>query len=158
MLAGGLVSILVLTALLGAGAAIAGPAEAALVPATVDEDRLAKANGWVETARYAGFTAGPLLAGLLTALGGTGLGLAANAASFAAVALAAALLHARRHAADPSPHAATTAGLRGPSTALNASTGGVPPALCRGWSTGCGCCWTIRSCGPPWSPRWPRWS
>ena len=97
VLAGGLAPILVLTALLGAGAAIAGPAEAALVPATIDEDRLAKANGWVETARYAGFTAGPLLAGLLTALGGTGLGLAANAASFAAVALAATLLHARRH-------------------------------------------------------------
>ncbi len=97
VLAGGLVPILVLTALLGAGAAIAGPAEAALVPATIDEDRLAKANGWVETARYAGFTAGPLLAGLLTALGGTGLGLAANAVSFAAVALAATLLHARRH-------------------------------------------------------------
>ena len=58
--AGGLVPILVLTALLGVGAAIAGPAEAALVPATIDEERLAKANGWVETARYTGFTAGPL--------------------------------------------------------------------------------------------------
>ena len=97
VLAGDLASILVLTALVGAGAAVAGPAEAALVPATVGEDRLAKANGWVETARYAGFTAGPLLAGLLTALGGTDLGLAANAASFTAVALAAALLHTRRH-------------------------------------------------------------
>ena len=93
----GLATILALTALVGAGAAIAGPAEAALVPATVDEDRLAKANGWIETARYVGFTAGPLLAGALTAAGGTGLGLAANAASFAAVALAATLMHARRH-------------------------------------------------------------
>ena len=36
--AGGLAPILVLAALLGAGAAIAGPAEAALVPATVAED------------------------------------------------------------------------------------------------------------------------
>ena len=69
--ADGLAPILVLAALLGAGAAIAGPAEAALVPATVAEERLAKANGWVETARYAGFTAGPLLAGVLTAVGGT---------------------------------------------------------------------------------------
>ena len=74
--------ILVLTALLGAGAAIAGPAEAALVPAAVAGGRLTQANGWVETARYAGFTAGPLLAGVLTAAGGTQLGLAANAVSF----------------------------------------------------------------------------
>jgi Na+/melibiose symporter-like transporter len=94
--ADGLAPILVLTALVGAGASIAGPAEAALVPVTVEPERLAKANGWVETARYAGFTAGPLLAGALTAAGGTELGLAANALSFAAVALAAALMHARR--------------------------------------------------------------
>ena len=52
---------------------------------------LVKANGWIETARYVGFTAGPLLAGVLIAAGGTRLGLAANAASFLAVALGAAL-------------------------------------------------------------------
>ena len=97
--ADGLGAILVLSALLGAGAAIAGPAEASLVPATVTEDGLAKANGWVETARYVGFTTGPLLAGVLTAAGGTQLGLAANATSFLAVALAAALMHARREPA-----------------------------------------------------------
>jgi len=94
--ADGLAPILALTALLGAGASVAGPAEAALVPAAVPHDGLAKANGWVETARYAGFTAGPLLGGLLVAAGGTELGLAANAVSFAAVALAAALMHTRR--------------------------------------------------------------
>ena len=81
--ADGLAPILALTALLGAGAAVAGPAEAALVPAAVPATGLARANGWVETARYAGFTAGPLLAGVLTAAGGTELGLAANAVSFA---------------------------------------------------------------------------
>src|SRR4051794_19317953 len=97
--AGGLAPILVLSALLGAGAAIAGPAEASLVPATVPAARLTQANGWVETARYAGFTAGPLLAGALTAAGGVRLGLAANAASFAAVALAAAAMHGRREPA-----------------------------------------------------------
>jgi Na+/melibiose symporter-like transporter len=96
VLAGGLAGILVLTALLGAGAAIAQPAEASLVPATVEPHQLTKANGWVETARYTGFTAGPILAGILTATGGTRLGLAANAASFLAVALGAALLRARR--------------------------------------------------------------
>jgi MFS family permease len=95
--ADGLASIIVLAALLGAGTAVANPAEAALVPATVDDDAgLKQANGWIETARYAGFTAGPLLAGALTAAGGIRLGLAVNAASFVAVALAAAFMKARR--------------------------------------------------------------
>src|SRR5688572_30145062 len=53
VVAGGLVfaddvaAILVLTALVGAGAAIAGPAEAALVPAAAAGGDLARANGWV---------------------------------------------------------------------------------------------------------------
>ena len=73
--AGGLAAILALTALLGAGAALAGPAEArARRPRPSRAARLTQANGWVETARYAGFTAGPLLAGALTAAGGTRLG------------------------------------------------------------------------------------
>ena len=93
---GGLAPILALGALLGVGAAVAGPAEASLVPAAVPAARLTQANGWVETARYAGFTAGPLLAGALTAAGGTRLGLAANAVSFLGVAVAAALIGARR--------------------------------------------------------------
>jgi MFS family permease len=92
--ADGLAAILVLAALLGAGAAVAGPAEAALVPLTGDD--LTRANGWVETARYTGFTAGPVLAGVLTAAGGTQLGLAVNAASFLAVAIGAGLMHVRR--------------------------------------------------------------
>src|SRR4051812_7425845 len=50
----GLAPILALTALLGAGAALAGPAEAALVPVTVGAERLAKANGWGETPRHGG--------------------------------------------------------------------------------------------------------
>ncbi len=92
--ADGLAAILPLTALLGAGAAVAGPAEAALVPVVARD--LTKANGWVESARYAGFTAGPIIAGALTAAGGTRVALAVNAASFAAVALGAALMRARR--------------------------------------------------------------
>ncbi|MBE2318100.1 MFS transporter [Solirubrobacter sp. CPCC 204708] len=94
--ADGVASILVLTALLGATAAVAGPAEAALVPAVAAGGDLTRANGWVETARYVGFTAGPLLASVLIAAGGTGLGLIVNAASFGVVAAAAALLRARR--------------------------------------------------------------
>ena len=110
--ADGLAPILALTALLGAGAAVAGPAEASLLPATVPQEALAKANGWVETARYVGFTAGPLMAGVLTAAGGTRLGLAANAASFLAVALAAALIHARRVPASAAHEAHEGGGLR----------------------------------------------
>ena len=101
--AGGLAAILPLAALLGAGAAIAGPAEAALVPVVARD--LTKANGWVESARYVGFTAGPIIAGVLTAAGGTRVALAVNAASFLAVAIGAALMHARR---PPAAHDAAT--------------------------------------------------
>ena len=97
-----LAGILALTALLTAGAAIAQPAEFALVPAAAGPDRLAAASGRMEAARYAGFTAGPLLAAGLVALGGTQLALLVNAASFAAVALAAAALRTRR---PPQAHA-----------------------------------------------------
>jgi MFS family permease len=92
--ADGLAAILPLAALLGAGAAVAGPAEAALVPAVARD--LKQANGWIESARYIGFTAGPLIAAGLTAAGGTRVALAVNAASFAAVAIAALALRARR--------------------------------------------------------------
>ncbi len=106
-----LLSILALTALLASGAAVAGPAEAALVPAAVPADALARANGRIETARYVGFTAGPLLAGVLTAAGGTDLGLAANAASFGVVALVAALMHVRRVPSPSISHEAAGGGL-----------------------------------------------
>ena len=105
--ADGVGSILALTVLLGATAAVASPAEAALVPAAAAGGDLTRANGWVETARYIGFTAGPLLAGVLIAAGGTSLGLVANAVSFGVVALAALLLRARR---EPTASARTDAG------------------------------------------------
>jgi MFS family permease len=111
--AGGLPAILALTTLLGAGAALAGPAEASLVPVAAgahDTAALSRANGWVESARYAGFTLGPLAASVLTATGGTRLGLAANAVSFACVAAAAALLRVRRPAA-PAAHTRVGGGL-----------------------------------------------
>ncbi len=89
-------AILALTALMGIGFAIAQPAEFALLPAAAGEDRLAFANGHMETARYLGMTAGPLLGGVLAAAGGTRLALLVDAATFAAVAAAALALHARR--------------------------------------------------------------
>jgi MFS family permease len=94
--------ILLLAALIGTGYAVAQPAEFALVPELAPPERLREVNGYVETARYVGMIAGPLLGGLLASAGGTRVALLVNAASFAVVALAALLLHARRH---PAPRA-----------------------------------------------------
>lgn len=93
---GGLLAILLLTALLGVGVAVAQPAEFALVPATAGAGGVAAANGRIEAARYLGFTLGPVIGGLLAAAGSTRVALLVNAASFLAVALAAQALRARR--------------------------------------------------------------
>jgi len=102
---GSLPVLLGLCALLGAGVAISSPAEFALVPAAAGEERVAAANGQVEAARGLGATAGPLLGGVLAAAGWTEAGLLVNAASFAAVALAAFALHARRAPSGGRVHA-----------------------------------------------------
>jgi MFS family permease len=88
--------ILALAALLGCGTAVAQPAEFALVPAVAGEGGLARANGRVESARYLGYTLGPLLGAALAAGGGTRVALLVDAASFAGVAAVAAALRARR--------------------------------------------------------------
>jgi MFS family permease len=88
---------LALAALLGAGFALAQPAEFALVPVIGGS-----LNGPVEAARYFGMTAGPVLGGVLAAAGGTRAAVLVDAASFALVALAAGLLRARR---EPHPDA-----------------------------------------------------
>jgi MFS family permease len=94
LLTGSLPAILLLTACVGAGAALVQPAEFALVPVVAGEGRLSEVNGLVESVRYAGMTLGPLAGGALASH--VELALALDAATFAAVALAAALLHARR--------------------------------------------------------------
>jgi MFS family permease len=94
---GSTAATLALAALLGAGFAVAQPAEFALVPVIGGD-----LNGPVEAARYAGMTAGPVLGGVLAAAGGTEAAVLVDAASFAVVALAAALLRARR---EPHPEA-----------------------------------------------------
>jgi Transmembrane secretion effector len=94
--------ILILSALLGIGFAFAQPAEFALVPVIGGEHGLIELNGHVEAARYAGMTAGPVIGGVLAATGGTELAMFVNAATFAAVATAGLLLHARR---PPHAHA-----------------------------------------------------
>ena len=85
-----------LLALVGFGAAVGQPAEFALVPAAAGEGELARANGLMETLRALGFTAGPLLGGLLGAAGLLQLALVIDALSFAAVGVAALALRARR--------------------------------------------------------------
>jgi MFS family permease len=99
-------AILILAAVLGVGFAIAQPAEFALVPVVAGERELTRVNGYVETARYAGMTLGPVLGGALSAAGGTEVAMLANAATFGLLAVAAALLRARRepraaHADEP---------------------------------------------------------
>jgi MFS family permease len=78
-------AILVLTALLGAGAAVAQPAEFALIPSVAAGD-VRRANSYVETARGLGFGLGPLAGGLLAAVGGMRVGLLVDAATFLFVA------------------------------------------------------------------------
>ena len=101
----GTAAILVLGTLLGVGFALAQPAEFALVPVVAGEARLAVANGRVETARYVGFTVGPLAGGALAAAGGMRAAMLVNAATFAVVAAAAAIVRAPRSERRPEPEA-----------------------------------------------------
>lgn len=94
-----LAPVLVLTAALGVVFATSSPAEFSLVPPLAGEDRIQEANGHIETARYVGFGAGPLLGGFLFAAGGLELAMLVDAATFAAVAIAALALRVRRRPA-----------------------------------------------------------
>jgi MFS family permease len=100
---GSLAAILLFTLLLGAGAALSQPAEFALVPAAAGEERVAEANGMVETARYVGMTAGPLLGGVLAAAGLLEVALLLDAATFLAVAGATLSMRARREPRAAAP-------------------------------------------------------
>jgi MFS family permease len=100
--AGTLWIALPLLALVGFGAAIGQPAEFSLVPAAAGDGDVARANGLMETLRSLGFTAGPLLGGLLGAAGLLQLALVIDALSFAVVGLAALALRARRRPAGAS--------------------------------------------------------
>jgi Na+/melibiose symporter-like transporter len=94
-----LAPVLVLTAVLGVVFATTSPAEFSLVPPLAGEDRVQEANGHIETARYIGFGAGPLLGGLLFGAGGLELAMLVDAATFAFVAIAALALRVRRRPA-----------------------------------------------------------
>lgn len=91
-----LAPVLLLTTALGVVFATSQPAEFSLVPPLAGEARIQEANGHIETARYVGFGVGPLLGGLLFAAGGLELAMLVDAATFAAVAVAALALRVRR--------------------------------------------------------------
>ena len=99
--AGSAGAILPLAAVLGTLSAIATPAEFSLVPAIVGREDVRRANGWVETARYAGFIGGPALGGIVAAAGGVRAALLIDAATFAAVAVAGLSLRPRPVDYDP---------------------------------------------------------
>src|SRR4051794_13710519 len=100
----GLLAILPLALLLGCAHAVVAPAEFALLPAVAGSDRVAAANGRMETARYIGYAAGPLLGGVIAAGLGTNVAMLVDAATFLALAGAAVALHARRRPAAATPH------------------------------------------------------
>ena len=91
-LADGLAPVLVLVALMGCLNAVAMPAEFTLLPLVAGETGIARANGQVEFARYAGFILGPVAGGLLAAAGGTTFALLANAGTFLVLAAVAAAI------------------------------------------------------------------
>jgi Major Facilitator Superfamily len=95
----GTAGLLALTALLGVVFAVSSPAEFSLVPPLAGSDRVQEANGHVETARYIGFGLGPVLGALLYAAGGLEVAMLVDAATFAAVAVAALALRVRRQPA-----------------------------------------------------------
>lgn len=72
--AGATPAILGLATVLGIFAAIASPAEFALVPAIVPVAGMRRANGWIDTARSAGFMCGPPAGGAVVAAGGVAHG------------------------------------------------------------------------------------
>jgi predicted MFS family arabinose efflux permease len=95
----GLAPVLVLTGILGVVFALISPAEFSLVPPLAGK-RIQAANGHIETSRYIGFGIGPLLGGVLFSIGGLELAMLADAATFAAVALAALTLRVRRRVVE----------------------------------------------------------
>jgi MFS family permease len=92
--------VVALSFLLGSAASIASPAVFAIVPTAVDEDDLTEANANMETVRYIGMVAGPLIAGgLAGAFGadrGTRAALLLDAITFLVITSAAASLKVRR--------------------------------------------------------------
>lgn len=91
-LATGVQATLILAAGFGVCAALLQPGLGAIVPRLAAADRLTRANSYLQAATWGGFTAGPLLAGLLITTSGSGLALAADAVLYGLGALGLAAL------------------------------------------------------------------
>jgi MFS family permease len=86
----------VLVALMQAGQAVANPTWGALVPRIVGDVETGRALGATQALTTVAAVAGPALGGVLTGLGGAQLPLLANTLTFAALAVAGALVRTRR--------------------------------------------------------------
>jgi MFS family permease len=93
----GLPGILILTFLLGTVTAVASPALYTLVPAVVGDEEATAGNAYLETSRYIGMIAGPLLAGILTTQASSKVAMLVDAATFVVIGIAALALVTRRH-------------------------------------------------------------
>ncbi len=90
-------AIVTLSFLLGSVASVASPAVFAIMPMAVDEEDLTEANANMETARYIGMVAGPIIAGGLAATTGkSDAALLVDAITFLVITSAAASLSIRR--------------------------------------------------------------
>jgi MFS family permease len=119
-------AILGLSAGFGLCAALLQPGLGAIVPRLAGRSGLIKANGYLQAATWGGFTVGPLLAGVLTAAGGTGLALGAVASVYGLGAVGLRVL--RLSPAGPvTPGGPETRAVPGPQTATAASPGGAAP-------------------------------
>jgi MFS family permease len=96
---GGLPAILMLSFLLGTCTAVASPAIYTLAPVIVGDEHATEGNAYLETARYVGMIAGPVMAGVLSAAIDTRVALLVDAGTFVAIGLAALALQVRRHPA-----------------------------------------------------------
>jgi MFS family permease len=94
----------------GVCAAVLQPGLSTIVPQLAGRAGVTRANGYLQAATWGGFTVGPLLAGVLTAAGGTGLALGAVAAVYGLGAIGLRLL----------PLAPGPAGLAGQAAAADA--------------------------------------
>jgi predicted MFS family arabinose efflux permease len=81
---------------LNCGFAIESPALFALIPRIVGEDGAPGAYAWFDGVKYAAFTGGVLLGGVLTGAFGASTALLVDAGTFAVTGLAALALHVRR--------------------------------------------------------------
>jgi len=93
-------AILALSFALGLGESLTAPGLFALLPRIVGEDHTTEANAYQQVAHYAGGLAGPFVAGTLAATAGTRSAMLFDAGTFLLLAVAVALLRARR---EPGP-------------------------------------------------------